>query len=84
MHKFYNFKWLNENYVQNWNTFENSLEEINKNPNIKNEYMFWEKDKNLEKQIINLFENYVFILRSSFVVDYDEYINQVNKNDSTY
>ena len=79
MHKFYNFKWLNENYVQNWNTFENSLEEINKNPNIKNEYMFWEKDKNLEKQIINLFENYVFILRSSFVVDYDEYINQVNK-----
>jgi len=79
MHKFYNFKWLNENYVQNWNTFENSLEEINKKPNIKNEYMFWEKDKNLEKQIINLFENYVFILRSSFVVDYDEYINQVNK-----
>jgi len=66
-------------HIQNWNTFENSLEEINKNPNIKNEYMFWEKDKNLEKQIINLFENYVFILRSSFVVDYDEYINQVNK-----
>jgi len=41
--------------------------------------MFWEEDKSFEKKIINLFENYVFILRSSFGVNYDEYINQVKK-----
>ena len=47
--------------------------------NKEREYMFWEKDKNLEKKIMNLFENYVFILRSSFGVVYDEYLNQIEK-----
>jgi hypothetical protein len=79
MHQYYNFKWLNNNYVRNWDTFENSISVLKTNPNNTREYMFWEEDKSIEKKIINLFENYVFILRSSFGVNYDEYINQVKK-----
>jgi hypothetical protein len=79
MHEYYNFKWLNNNYVQKWEPFVNSIAALKKNQSNTKEYMFWEEDKNLEKRIINLFENYVFILRSSFFVSYDEYINQVNK-----
>lgn len=79
MHKYYNFKWLNNNYVRKWEPFVNSIAALKKNQSNTKEYMFWEEDKNLEKRIINLFENYVFILRSSFGVSYDEYINQVNK-----
>lgn len=79
MHQYYNFKWLNNNYVRNWDTFENSISVLKTNPNNTREYMFWEEDKSFEKKIINLFENYVFILRSSFGVNYDEYINQVKK-----
>jgi hypothetical protein len=79
MHKYYNFKWLNNNYVRKWEPFVNSIAALKKNQSNTKEYMFWEEDKNLEKRIINLFENYVFILRSSFFVSYDEYINQVNK-----
>ncbi|MDA9843288.1 hypothetical protein N9C47_00360 [Flavobacteriaceae bacterium] len=79
MHQYYNFKWLNNNYVRNWDTFENSISVLKTNPNNTREYMFWEEDKIFEKKIINLFENYVFILRSSFGVNYDEYINQVKK-----
>jgi len=79
MHEYYNFKWLNNNYVRKWEPFINSIAALKKNQSNIKEYMFWEEDKNLEKKIINLFENYVFILRSSFGVSYDEYINQVNK-----
>lgn len=79
MHEYYNFKWLNNNYVRKWEPFVNSIAALKKNQSNTKEYMFWEEDKNLEKRIINLFENYVFILRSSFFVSYDEYINQVNK-----
>jgi hypothetical protein len=79
MHKYYNFKWLNKNYIRNWDSFENSINLLKEDTNKEREYMFWEKDKNLEKKIMNLFENYVFILRSSFGVVYDEYLNQIEK-----
>ena len=79
MHKYYNFKWLNKNYIRNWDSYENSINLLKEDANKEREYMFWEKDKNLEKKIINLFENYVFILRSSFGVVYDEYLNQIDK-----
>lgn len=79
MHKYYNFKWLNKNYIRNWDSYENSINLQKQDANKEREYMFWEKDKNLEKKIINLFENYVFILRSSFGVVYDEYLNQIDK-----
>jgi len=79
MHEYYNFKWLNNNYVRKWEPFINSIAALKKNQSNIKEYMFWEEDKNLEKKIIKLFANYVFILRSSFGVSYDEYINQVNK-----
>ena len=79
MHKYYNFKWLNKNYIRNWDSYENSINLMKEDANKEREYMFWEKDKNLEKKIINLFENYVFILRSSFGVVYDEYLNQIDK-----
>jgi hypothetical protein len=79
MHKYYNFKWLNKNYIRNWDSYENSINLMQEDANKEKEYMFWEKDKNLEKKIINLFENYVFILRSSFGVVYDEYLNQIDK-----
>lgn len=79
MHKYYNFKWLNKNYIRKWDSFENSIKLLKEDTDKEREYMFWEKDKNLEKKIINLFENYVFILRSSFGVVYDEYLNQIEK-----
>ena len=79
MHKYYNFKWLNKNYIRKWDSFENSINLLKEDTNKEREYMFWEKDKNLEKKIMNLFENYVFILRSSFGVVYDEYLNQIEK-----
>jgi len=79
MHKYYNFKWLNKNYIRNWDSYGNSINLLKEDANKEREYMFWEKDKNLEKKIINLFENYVFILRSSFGVVYDEYLNQIDK-----
>jgi len=73
MHQYYNFKWLNNNYIRNWDSFENSILSIEENPDNKKDFMFWEDDEFLKRKIINLFENYVFILRSSFVVVYDEY-----------
>lgn len=79
MHQYYNFKWLNNNYIRNWDSFENSILSIEENPDNKKDFMFWEDDEFLKRKIINLFENYVFILRSSFVVVYDEYLNQINK-----
>ena len=62
MHKYYNFKWLNKNYIRKWDSFENSIKLLKEDTDKEREYMFWEKDKNLEKKIMNLFENYVFIL----------------------
>lgn len=79
MHKYYNFKWLNNNYIRNWDSFENSILSIEENSDNEKDFMFWEDDEFLKRKIINLFENYVFILRSSFVVVYDEYLNQINK-----
>jgi hypothetical protein len=79
MHKYYNFKWLNNNYIRNWDSFENSILSIEENSDNEKDFMFWEDDKFLKRKIVNLFENYVFILRSSFVVVYDEYLNQINK-----
>lgn len=79
MHKYYNFKWLNNNYIRNWGSFENSILSIEENSDNEKDFMFWEDDEFLKRKIINLFENYVFILRSSFVVVYDEYLNQINK-----
>jgi len=79
MHQYYNFKWLNNNYIRNWDSFENSILSIEENPDNKKDFMFWEDDEFLKRKIINLFENYVFILRSSFVVVYDEYLYQINK-----
>lgn len=79
MHKYYNFKWLNNNYIRNWDSFENSILSIEENLSNEKDFMFWEDDEFLKRKIINLFENYVFILRSSFVVVYDEYLNQINK-----
>jgi len=79
MHQYYNFKWLNNNYIRNWDSFENSILSIEENPDNEKDFMFWEDDEFLKRKIINLFENYVFILRSSFVVVYDEYLYQINK-----
>jgi len=79
MHQYYNFKWLNNNYIRNWDSFENSILSIEENPGNEKDFMFWEDDEFLKRKIINLFENYVFILRSSFVVVYDEYLYQINK-----
>lgn len=79
MHKYYNFKWLNENYVRKWNSDVEAFSKIEIDPTYQKDYMFWGEDENLERQIINLFENYVFILRSSFLVVYDDYLNEINK-----
>lgn len=85
MHKYFNFKWLNENYVRKWNTDVMAgkkilpFSKIELDPTNKKDYMFWGEDENLDRKVINLFENYVFILRSSFLVVYDEYLNEINK-----
>ena len=41
--------------------------------------MFWNNSTGLKIKIINLFENYVFILRSSHYTHYDDYIDQIKK-----
>ena len=40
--------------------------------------MLWNKDNKEKKELINLFENYVFILRSSYVVSFDSYLSELN------
>ena len=41
--------------------------------------LFWDNDHQLLQEITNLFENYIFILRSSFVTNYDMYIEEMEK-----
>ena len=78
MHKHYNFKLINSNYVRNWESFDHANEKLAKvNPSSK-DLMFWVDNTELKKTIINLFENYVFILRSSYGVNYDEYLHEIN------
>ena len=68
MHQYYNFKWLNNNYVRNWDTFENSISVLKTNPNNTREYMFWEEDKSFEKKksiylkIMSLYSDQVLVL----------------------
>ena len=84
MHKYYNFKWANYSYVRQWEDFsrdfwtsyDKRVDEIN--PTNKN-MMFWNNSIDLKIKIINLFENYVFILRSSHYTHYDDYIDQIKK-----
>ena len=84
MHKYYNFKWANYSYVRQWEDFsrdfwtsyDKRVDEIN--PSNKN-MMFWNNSIELKIKIINLFENYVFILRSSHYTHYDDYIDQIKK-----
>ncbi|MEK9613534.1 MAG: hypothetical protein VW080_06375 [Flavobacteriaceae bacterium] len=79
MHKYYNFKWLNKSYAREWISFEASLDGLKKtNPTEKN-MLFWDNDHQLLQEITNLFENYIFILRSSFVTNYDMYIEEMEK-----
>ena len=40
--------------------------------------MLWNEDNKKKKELINLFENYVFILRSSYVVSFDSYLSELN------
>ena len=40
--------------------------------------MLWNDDNKKKKELINLFENYVFILRSSYVVSFDSYLSELN------
>lgn len=90
MHQYYNFKWINKTYVRKWDTeknqwgtYEDALNNILKlNPSQK-DLMFWEKDINLQNKLINLFENYVFILRSSYVVNFGAYLGEVRKTIKT-
>ena len=78
MHKHYNFKWINSNFVRNWESFYHANEKLAKvNPSSK-DLMFWVDNTELKKTIINLFENYVFILRASYGVNYDEYLHEIN------
>lgn len=85
MHKYYNFKWLNKTYVRRWVKNENSMEEFRRalknikrvNPSGK-DLMLWDNDIKKKKELINLFENYVFILRSSYVTSFDTYLNELN------
>ena len=41
--------------------------------------MLWNNSTDLKIKIMNLFENYVFILRSSHFTNYDDYLNQIKK-----
>tara|TARA_A100001015_G_scaffold303181_1_gene392451 strand:- start:743 stop:1435 length:693 start_codon:yes stop_codon:yes gene_type:complete len=78
MHKHYNFKWINSNFVRNWESFYHANEKLAKvNPSSK-DLMFWVDNTELKKTIINLFENYVFILRASYGANYDEYLHEIN------
>ena len=85
MHQYYNFKWLNKTYVRQWEKNKNSMGEYQlalKNIKTVNpsgqDLMLWNKDNKKKKELINLFENYVFILRSSYVVSFDSYLNELN------
>ena len=90
MHQYYNFKWINTTYVRKWDTeknqwgtYEEALKNILKlNPSQK-DLMFWKNDPNLQSKLINLFENYVFILRSSYVVNFEAYLTEVKKTITT-
>ncbi len=90
MHQYYNFMWINTTYVRKWDTeknqwgtYEEALKNILKlNPSQK-DLMFWKKDPNLQSKLINLFENYVFILRSSYVVNFEAYLTEVKKTITT-
>ena len=84
MHKHFNFKWQNHYYVRNWEDFQlfdeilyrKKVDEIN--PSNRN-MMLWDNSNDLKIKIINLFENWVFILRSSHFTTYDDYSNQIKK-----
>ena len=78
MHKYYNFKWLNSNYVRKWESFPEAFQKLSK-VNLENtNYMLWDNSIDLKIKIINLFENYVFILRSSYAITYAEYLGEIN------
>tara|TARA_B100001250_G_scaffold413594_1_gene448249 strand:+ start:1574 stop:2359 length:786 start_codon:yes stop_codon:yes gene_type:complete len=84
MHKYYNFKWANDSYVRKWEafskdfwvTYDKRVDEINPS---NRDMMFWNNSNDLKIKIINLFENYVFILRSSHFTNYDDYLDQIKK-----
>ena len=84
MHKYYNFKWANDGYVRKWEKFTkdfwilygDKVDEINPS---NRDMMFWNNSTDLKIKIMNLFENYVFILRSSHFTNYDDYLNQIKK-----
>ena len=79
MHKHYNFKWLNSNYVRKWKSFDEASQKLSE-VNVENtNYLLWENSIDLKIKIINLFENYVFILRSSYLVTYAGYLGEINK-----
>tara|TARA_B100000900_G_C20452838_1_gene663886 strand:- start:7 stop:792 length:786 start_codon:yes stop_codon:yes gene_type:complete len=84
MHKHYNFKWQNHYYVRNWEEFQlfddtlyrKKVDEINPS---NRDMMLWDNSNELKIKIINLFENWVFILRSSHFTNYDDYLIQIEK-----
>ena len=77
MHQYYNFKWLNKNYVRNWQSFPEANENLVEVNPKEQRMMLWKHSDALAERVMNLFENYVFILRSSHVVNYDEYIEEM-------
>ena len=77
MHQYYNFKWLNKNYVRNWQSFPEANENLVQVNPEEQRMMLWKHSDDLAERVMNLFENYVFILRSSYVVNYDEYIGEM-------
>lgn len=78
MHQYYNFKWVNTNFVRKWDSYVNAMAKIESINTKEADYMFWENNPDLQQKIINLFENYLFIIRGSYNSNFDDYINEIN------
>ena len=63
--------------MRNWQSFPEANENLIKVNPDEQRMMLWKHSDDLAERVMNLFENYVFILRSSYVVNYDEYIEEM-------
>jgi len=63
--------------VRNWQSFPEANENLVQVNPEEQRMMLWKHSDDLAERVMNLFENYVFILRSSYVVNYDEYIEEM-------
>ena len=57
-------------------SYRKKVDEINPG---NRDMMLWNNSTELKIKIINLFENWVFILRSSHFTNYDDYLIQIQK-----